>query len=52
LPAPPDLPERYSPWQTCYERGVTVEVLPSGQAVRRFGELDCTHATAALHLTC
>ena len=31
------------------ERGVTVEALPTGQAVRRFGELDPARATAALH---
>jgi hypothetical protein len=30
---------------------VTVEALPAGQAVRRFGGLDRTQATAALHLT-
>ena len=34
------------------ERGVTVEALPTGQAVRRFGELDPACAAAALHLTC
>jgi hypothetical protein len=34
------------------ERGVTVEALPTGQAVRRFGELDSARAAAALHLTC
>jgi hypothetical protein len=34
------------------ERGVTVEALPTGQAVRRFGELDPARAAAALHLTC
>jgi len=34
------------------ERGVTVEALPTGQAVRRFAELDPAHAAAALHLTC
>jgi hypothetical protein len=34
------------------ERGVTVETLPTGQAVRRFGELDPAGAAAALHLTC
>jgi hypothetical protein len=30
---------------------VTVEALPTGQAVRRLGELDQTRAAAALHLT-
>jgi hypothetical protein len=30
---------------------VTVEALPTGQAGRRFGELDRTQAAAALHLT-
>ena len=34
------------------ERGVTVEALPTGQAVRRFSELDSARAAAALHLTC
>jgi hypothetical protein len=34
------------------ERGVTVEALPTGQAVRRFGELDPAGTAAALHLTC
>jgi hypothetical protein len=34
------------------ERGVTVEALPTGQAVRRFSELDSERAAAALHLTC
>jgi hypothetical protein len=34
------------------ERGVTVEALPTGQAVRRFAELDSARAAAALHLTC
>ena len=33
-------------------RGVTVETLPTGQAVRRFGELDPANTAAALHLTC
>jgi hypothetical protein len=33
-------------------RGLTVETLPTGQAVRRFGELDPARAAAALHLTC
>jgi hypothetical protein len=34
------------------ERGVTVEALPTGQAVRRFGELDPANTAAVLHLTC
>src|SRR5512132_2408340 len=34
------------------QRGVTVEALPTGQAVRRFGELDPAGTAAALHLTC
>jgi hypothetical protein len=34
------------------DRGVTVETLPTSQAVRRFGELDPAGAAAALHLTC
>jgi hypothetical protein len=34
------------------EHGVTVETLPTSQAVRRFGELDPAGAAVALHLTC
>jgi hypothetical protein len=34
------------------ERGVAVEVLPTEQAVDRFGELDPRRTAAALHLTC
>jgi hypothetical protein len=34
------------------QRGVTVEALPTGQAVRRFGQLDPARTAAALHLTC
>jgi hypothetical protein len=34
------------------ERGVAVEVLPTADAVRRYGEIDPRHAAAALHLTC
>jgi hypothetical protein len=34
------------------ERDVTVETLPTGQAVRRFGQLDPARTVAALHLTC
>jgi len=38
--------------QQLQDRGVTVEALPTSQAVRRFGQLDPDHAAAALHLTC
>jgi hypothetical protein len=38
--------------QQLQERGVTVEALPTGQAMRRFGQLDPARAAAALHLTC
>jgi hypothetical protein len=38
--------------QQLQERGVTVEALPTTQAVRRFGELDPARTAAALHLTC
>jgi hypothetical protein len=34
------------------QRGVTVEALPTAQAVRRFGELNPAGAAAAHHLTC
>jgi hypothetical protein len=34
------------------QRGVEVEVLPTDQAVRRYGELDPRRTAAALHLTC
>ncbi len=34
------------------ERGVTVEVLETDEAVRRFGELNPAATAAALHLTC
>jgi hypothetical protein len=33
-------------------RGVTVECLPTDQAVRRYGELEEGRTAAALHLTC
>jgi hypothetical protein len=33
-------------------RGVQVECLPTGEAVRRYGELDERSTAAALHLTC
>jgi hypothetical protein len=38
--------------QHLQQRGVTVEALPTGQAVRRFAELDPASTAAALHLTC
>ena len=38
--------------QQLHNRGLTVEALPTGQAVRRFGELDPANTAAALHLTC
>lgn len=34
------------------ERGVAVEALPTGEAVRRYGDLDPDSTAAALHLTC
>ena len=34
------------------DRGLTVEVLPTAQAVERFGQLDPATTAAALHLTC
>ena len=34
------------------QRGVEVETLPTGEAVRRYGELDPRRTAAALHLTC
>ncbi|HEY3017199.1 MAG TPA: Mth938-like domain-containing protein [Gaiellaceae bacterium] len=34
------------------EWGVEVEALPTGDAVRRYGELDPRRTAAALHLTC
>lgn len=34
------------------ERGVTVEVLRTDEAVRRYGQLDPARTAAALHLTC
>jgi hypothetical protein len=33
-------------------RGVEVEVLPTGEAVERYAELDPRKTAAALHLTC
>jgi hypothetical protein len=38
--------------QQLQERGITVEALPTGRAVRRFGELDPASTAAAFHLTC
>jgi hypothetical protein len=38
--------------QQLQEGGVIVEALPTGQAVRRFGQLDPARTAAALHLTC
>jgi hypothetical protein len=38
--------------RTLRDRGVEVEVLPTDEAVRRYGELDPTRTAAALHLTC
>jgi hypothetical protein len=34
------------------ERGIDVEALPTGQAVRRYDALDPTRTAAALRLTC
>jgi hypothetical protein len=34
------------------ERGVQVEVLPTGEAVRRYAALNPDETAAALHLTC
>jgi hypothetical protein len=33
-------------------RGIDVEVLPTAEAVARYGVLDSTRTAAALHLTC
>jgi hypothetical protein len=38
--------------QRLQTRGVTVESLLTGHAVRRYGELDPLRTAAALHLTC
>jgi hypothetical protein len=35
-----------------HERGVEVEALPTGEAVRRYDALDPNRTAAALHLTC
>jgi hypothetical protein len=34
------------------DRGIEVEVMPTGEAVHRYGELDPGRTAAALHLTC
>jgi hypothetical protein len=34
------------------ERGIEVEAVPTGEAVRLFAELDPSRTAAALHLTC
>ncbi len=34
------------------DRGVEVEILPTAEAVRRYGDLDPSRTAAALHLTC
>jgi hypothetical protein len=33
-------------------RGIAVEVMPTAEAVRRYGELDSAATAAALHLNC
>jgi hypothetical protein len=38
--------------ETLRARGIQVEVLPTGEAVTRYGELDPRRTAAALHLTC
>lgn len=38
--------------ETLRGRGIQVEVLPTGEAVARYGELDPSRTAAALHLTC
>jgi hypothetical protein len=38
--------------QELERRGIDVEVLHTGDAVRRYGELDERRTAAALHLTC
>jgi hypothetical protein len=38
--------------ETLRRRGVEVEVLPTADAVERYGELDPRTTAAALHLTC
>jgi hypothetical protein len=34
------------------ERGIEIEVLPTGEAVRRYGTANPAETAAALHLTC
>ena len=34
------------------ERGIEIEVLPTGEAVRRYGAANPAETAAALHLTC
>jgi hypothetical protein len=38
--------------ETLRGRGIEVEVLPTAEAVERYGELDPQRTAAALHLTC
>jgi hypothetical protein len=38
--------------ETLRARGIEVEVLPTAEAVERYGELDPRRTAAALHLTC
>jgi len=38
--------------ETLRGRGIEVEVLPTGEAVERYAELDPRTTAAALHLTC
>src|ERR671935_2471629 len=37
---------------TLRARGIEVEVLPTAEAVQRYGQLDARKTAAALHLTC
>jgi hypothetical protein len=38
--------------ETLRKRGVEVDAIPTGEAVRLFAQLDPTRTAAALHLTC
>lgn len=38
--------------ETLRQRGIDVEVLPTAEAVERYGQLDPHTTAAALHLTC
>jgi hypothetical protein len=38
--------------ETLRARGIEVEVLPTGEAVERYAQLDPRQTAAALHLTC